>query len=123
MSDILESRILASIKKLLGPEEDYNHFDPDIAIHINSEFNRLYQLGLKQAKGFRIVDGFEEWKDLFGPDDEIIDMVKSLIYLKVKLKFDPPSSSVLIDMFKEEIDKLEWSVNIWIEENEDGEQE
>lgn len=36
--------ILTSIKKLLGIAEEYEHFDPDIVMYINSAFSVLTQL-------------------------------------------------------------------------------
>lgn len=117
MDDILKESILDSIRKLLGPEDDYTHFDSDIAIHINSAINRLYQLGLDTAKGFRVNSSDQTWDELFGSNDDVIDMAKSWIYLQVKMKFDPPTSSIAADAFKSEIDKLEWCINVWIESN------
>lgn len=117
MSQINEESILKSIRKLIGPEDDYTHFDPDITIHINAAINRLYQLGLDSAKGFRVTSEVETWEDLFGSDEEVIDMCKTFIYYKVKMGFDPPSSSIAVDAINKEIDKQEWLINVWIESN------
>lgn len=120
--EILQDSILSSIRKLLGPTEDYTYFDPDIAIHINSAINRLYQLGLDSAYDFRIEDGSETWDDLFDQNDSVIDMVKSWIYMQVKMKFDPPTSSIAAEALNKEIDKLEWCINVWIESNKEEQQ-
>lgn len=117
MSQINEESILKSIRKLIGPEDDYTHFDPDITIHINAAINRLFQLGLDGAKGFRVTSEDETWGDLFGSDDEVIDMAKTFIYYKVKMGFDPPTSSIAAEAFKSEIDKQEWLINVWLESN------
>lgn len=117
MDDILKESILDSIRKLLGPEEDYTYFDSDIVVHINSAINRLYQLGVDSAKRFRVDSSDQTWVDLFGSDLDIIDMAKSWMYLQVKMKFDPPTSSIAADAFKAEIDKLEWCINVWVESN------
>lgn len=117
MSNIGEESILKSIRKLIGPEDDYTHFDPDITIHINSAINRLYQLGVESAKNFRVTSEDETWGDLFGSDDEVIDMCKTLIYYKVKMGFDPPASSIASEAFRTEIDKQEWLINVWVESN------
>lgn len=117
MSNIGEESILKSIRKLIGPEDDYTHFDPDITIHINSAINRLYQLGVESAKNFRVTSEDETWGELFGSDDEVIDMCKTLIYYKVKMGFDPPTSSIASEAFKTEIDKQEWLISVWVESN------
>ena len=119
MSAINEESILKSIRKLIGPEDDYTHFDPDIVMHINSSINRLFQLGVESAKGFRVTSEDETWGDLFGSDENIIDMCKTLIYYKVKMGFDPPTSSIAAEAFKSEIDKQEWLINVWVESNKE----
>lgn len=117
MSNINEESILKSIRKLVGPEEDYTHFDPDIVIHINSAINRLYQLGVDSAKNFTVTSEAETWGDLFGSDEEVINMCKPFIYFKVRMGFDPPTSSIASESFKAEIDKLEWLISVWVESN------
>ena len=112
---VINDSILGSIRKLLGPEDDYTHFDPDIAIHINSAINRLYQLGLESAQGFRIEDGSETWEDLVGDDSDAMDMCKTLIYYKTKMGFDPPTSSIASEAIKSEIDKQEWLISVWVD--------
>ena len=117
MSNIGEESILNSVKKDLGITAEYTHFDPDITIHINSAINRLYQLGVESAKNFRVTSEDETWGDLFGSDDEVIDMCKTLIYYKVKMGFDPPTSSIASEAFRTEIDKQEWLISVWVESN------
>lgn len=119
MSVINEESILKSIRKLIGPEDDYTHFDPDITIHINSAINRLFQLGVDSAKGFRVTSEDETWGDLFGSDEDVIDMCKTFIYYKVKMGFDPPSSSIAAEAINSEIDKQEWLINVWVESNKE----
>lgn len=119
MSQINEESILKSIRKLIGPEDDYTHFDPDIVIHINAALNRLYQLGVESARGFRITSEDENWGDLFGSDENVIDMCKTFVYYKVKMGFDPPSSSIAAEAIKQEIDKQEWLISVWVESNEE----
>ena len=103
--------ILTSIKKLLGPTEEYDHFDPDIIMHINSVLSNLTMLDVGPAEGFAIQDDSETWEDFIG-DDPRLNHVKSYIYLRVRLVFDPPSSSAVIEAMKKEIDKLEWLLNV-----------
>lgn len=102
--------ILLSIKKLLGIAEDYTHFDVDIIMHINSVFSILTQLGVGPSEGFRISDENALWTDFLG-EDKIIEDVKTYMYMKVKLIFDPPLSSVVMDSMNRMISELEWRIN------------
>jgi hypothetical protein len=111
----MESSILTSIKKLLGIEEDYTHFDSDITMYINSAFMNLNQLGVGVIGGFKIEDASAEWDDFI--DDERFDLegVKIYIYLKTRLIFDPPQNSFLVEAIKEQIKELEWRLNVQVE--------
>ena len=100
--------ILTSIKKLLGLSEDYEHFDQDIIMDINSVFiNNLRQIGVGPSNGFIITGKQEEWSD-FSEDSILAESVKNYIYLKVKLVFDPPSNSNLVSSIERQISELEW---------------
>lgn len=99
--------ILTSVKKLLGITAEYKHFDTDIIIHINSVFAILTQIGVGPAEGFAIQDEFAEWTDFMEPDLRM-EMVKSFVFLKVRLIFDPPASSALLEAMKQQISELEW---------------
>lgn len=109
--------ILISIKKLLGIEEEYEHFDPDIIMHINSVFSILTQLGVGSETGFSIKDKESVWTD-FISDDPRLESVKSYIHLKVKLLFDPPLSSAVIEAINRMISELEWRIKVAAEEKE-----
>jgi hypothetical protein len=109
--------ILTSIKKLLGIEESYEHFDPDIIVYINSVFMSLNQLNVGPVGVFSIKDKSTNWVDFIG-DRGDLEAVKSYIYLKVRLVFDPPQSSNLVDSIKELIKELEWRLNIQVEGGE-----
>lgn len=103
----MSESILTSIKKLLGITEEYEQFDPDIIMHINSVFMILTQMGVGPSKGFRISDKTAVWSDYI-TNDQNLDSVKSYIHLKVKLLFDPPLSSSVIECMKQLISELEW---------------
>lgn len=106
--------ILTSIKKLLGLSSDYNNFDHDIILHINSVIMILTQLGVGPSDGFRIEDDLSKWNE-FIDDEKYLDAVKSFTYLKVKLLFDPPLSSAAIQSIKELISELEWRITTLVE--------
>lgn len=105
--------ILTSIKKLLGITEDYEQFDTDIIIHINSAFSVLTQLGVGPEAGFYIEDSNGVWTDFV--NDSRLEMIKTYVYLKVKLVFDPPASSAVIDAINRQISELEWRINVAVD--------
>lgn len=103
--------ILTSIKKFLGIAEEYDHFDPDIIMHINSVFADLWQMGVGPHADFMIEDDMTTWEEFLQGSGKF-NAVKSYIELRVKLLFDPPSSSAVIEAYKREIDKWEWRLNV-----------
>lgn len=103
--------ILTSIKKLLGITEEYTHFDSDIIIHINTTFMVLNQLGVGPKNCFRITGDSEIWDD-FLLDAWDLESVKTYVYLKVKLVFDPPLSSSAVESINRMISELEWRLNM-----------
>ena len=110
----METSILTSIKKLLGVAEDYTEFDEDIITHINSVFLNLTQLGVGPEEGFMIEDDTAVWEDFI--DDSIrLQAVKTYMYLKVKLLFDPPLSSSVTESFTRMIAELEWRLNVAVD--------
>lgn len=103
--------ILTSIKKLLGIAEEYEHFDPDIIMHINSVFMTLTQLGVGPSEGFVIEDDTSVWTD-FIPEVGKFEAIKSYMHLKVKLLFDPPQSSAVIESMNRMISEFEWRLKV-----------
>ena len=115
--------ILTSIKKLLGIEEEYEQFDPDIIMHINTVFALLKRMGVGPSKGFSIQDAEMTWNDFMGTDpDSILESVKTYIYLKVKLIFDPPNSSAVMEAIKDNIKELEWTLHFEVDALADSEE-
>lgn len=105
--------ILTSIKKLLGIEEEYEHFDPDIIMHINSVLGDLTQLGVGPSEGFQIEDETSTWNDFIASDSAaLLSAVKSYIHLRVKLLFDPPSSASVLTSYERQIERFEWRLNV-----------
>lgn len=114
--------ILTSIKKLLGIIEECEDFDPDIIMHINSVFPTLAQIGIGPSEGFRIEDKSTTW-DEFIPDDPNYESVKSYMHLRVKLLFDPPLSSVVIESMNRMISEFEWRLNVTAESSTESDSE
>lgn len=112
--------ILDSIKKFLGISPDYTEFDPDIIASINSAFFALWTLGIgPEELPFKITDSTSLWTDFI--EDGKIDMCRSYMYLKVKLMFDPPIHSFLIENMKELIREYEFRMMVGSEEYKDKE--
>lgn len=106
-----EDSILLSIKKLLGVGTEYEVFDTDIVIYINSALSTLTQMGVGPTEGFKIKDENDKWDD-FVPEDPRFESIKTYVYLKVKLLFDPPYSSSILESIKETIKEHEWRLNV-----------
>ena len=109
----MEDSILISTKKALGIQKDLTAFDQDILMNINSVFSILYQIGVISSTGtYRIEDDTAKWEELFGNDQISLDMIKAYTYAKVRLMFDPPSSSFVLESLKQQAQELEWRICI-----------
>ena len=107
----MSTSILMSTKKVLGIEDNYTPFDSDITIHINSVLFTLNQLGVGPSEGFAIEDADPTWEDFLG-DDPNWNAVRTYVYLRVRMYFDPPATSYLLTTIKEQISELEWRLNV-----------
>lgn len=103
--------ILDSVKKNLGLAADYDVFDADIIMHINSVFSTLNQLGIGPVDGFMIEDDTETWDTFLGGDPRF-NFVKTYLFLKVRYVFDPPTSGFAVTAMKEQIQEYEWRLSI-----------
>lgn len=109
--------ILQSVKKQCGITSEYTHFDSDIIMHINSVFMILNQLGVGPKEGFAIEDEFAVWSDYIS-DPSKLQMVKSYMGLKVRLLFDPPTSSTHMNAMTQSINEFEWRLNVAVDPSE-----
>lgn len=118
----MSTSILTSTKKTLGIADDYTAFDDDIIMHINTVFSTLNQLGIGPAEGFEILDKNDLWAEFIGLDIRL-NNIKSYIYMRVRLMFDPPSTSYMITSMQNQIEQLEWRINTqresvaWVDPN------
>lgn len=112
----MEDSILLTIKKMLeglvDADESDNVFDTELIIYINSAFGILRQLGIGPKEGFRIKDSSTTWGEFLLDDDNLLESVKDYIHMKVKLKFDPPSSSAVMEAMKQSIAEYEWRFSV-----------
>ena len=119
--------ILDSVKTFLGIEVDIvedpsgefidegdTNFDQELIMHINSAFTILGQLGAGPEGGYRITSREDEWEDFF-LTDTLVDLVKSYVYLKVRLMFDPPQNSFLVNSIQDQIKEFEWRLQVIFE--------
>lgn len=118
VDEILENSILDNIKKMLGIASDNTDFDTDIIIHINSVFSTLRQLGIGPSKGYTISGKDSTWGEFI--ECSQVEDIRSYVYLRVRLLFDPPQNSFLVDSFKEQIKELEWRFTVTSDEIQNG---
>lgn len=109
--------ILNTIKKLLGIDAADDSFDTDIIIHINSIIPNLSQIGIGPKNGFIITSSEQKWSDYIDSRVINIEGVKTYLYLKIKLIFDPPTNSTTIDSINKNLSELEWRMQLAIETN------
>ena len=115
----MNESILVELRKLFGGSvapTDYTHFDTDIMVHANTYFANLTQLGVG-TPGFLLVDDTQKWSDFIGENypPERLAQVKTYIYGKVRLIFDPPQSSIHANAIKEELKEIEWRLNLEVD--------
>lgn len=111
----MSDSILTSTKKILNIPEDYTAFDMDVILHINSVLSTLNQLGIGPTEGFAIDDATETWEQFLGTDKRL-NSVKTYVYLRVRLLFDPPATGHHITALEKQITELEWRLNVVREE-------
>ena len=103
--------IFSSVKKVVGLLGDDGSFDEDILLHINSVVSTLRQLGLSIPADFYVRDDVQTWQNLLGEFRDL-DLVKSYMAMKVRLMFDPPSSSFGLKSMEEMAKEYEWRINV-----------
>lgn len=103
--------ILNSTKKILGLDATYTPFDLDIITHINATFSVLSQLGIGPTNGFYISDSTVGWDEFDVPENQM-RLVQTYLFLKVRMLFDPPTTSYLIEAMNNQIKEFEWRLNV-----------
>lgn len=110
----MSDSILTSTKKALDIPEDYTVFDQNIIMHINSVFSTLTQLGIGPDEGFAIENDTSTWTHFLAGNAKF-NFVKTYMYLRVRMLFDPPATSFLIDALNKQREELEWRITAEIE--------
>ena len=109
----MTDNILDTTKHMLGIPSTDTAFDVDILVGINSAFMNLNQVGVGPDATFSIEDNTKTWED-FLEDPTKYQAVKSYIYLKTKLLFDPPASSFVLASMERQIVELEWRLMVQV---------
>lgn len=122
--EISEETILESIRDYVGIQKEVDAFDQELILHINNAFSILYQIGVGKGRAFRLEEGLT-WSELFSDYDDVLDLIKEYTFLKVKLLFDPPSNSSLLESLKSIINEDEYRIQLQVEGifDEDDEEE
>ena len=110
----MTDRILESVKKVLGIAPEYLAFDQDIVMHINSAFSVLHQLGVGPDEPFMIEDETATWTEFLGTERGV-NSVKSYVYLRVRLLFDPPATSFALGAMEKQVEELGWRISTYME--------
>lgn len=110
----MENSILNSVKKMLGVHPDYNHFDADILMHINTVLVILSQIGVRGDKPLIVSSEWETWDELFEGDPRL-ELIKSYVYLKVRSLFDPPTVGAVAEAMNASISELEWRISVTVD--------
>ena len=110
----MTNSILNSTKKILGIAAEYKAFDLDIITHINSVFATLQQLGVGPVEGFMIEDEHPEW-DTFLGGNVPLNQVKTYMFMRTKLVFDPPPNSFGISSMNDQIKEMEWRMMVLVD--------
>lgn len=104
--------ILNEVKKQNGIDSEITEFDSDILSLINGAFFTLNQIGVGPSISFSVDESTS-----FGSFDTQVpyDVLLNYLVLKTKIVFDPPSSSAVIDAYKDRIAELEFRMNIMVD--------
>lgn len=100
--------ILETVKKLLGLVKEYDSFDADIIVHINTVFSTLTQMGIGPVDGFSISGYSQEWSTFITSSALKTQQIKSYVFLKVKMLFDPPSNLNVLNAMNRNLAELEY---------------
>lgn len=102
--------ILDSIKQMLGSESEDTNFDRELIIYINGALMIINQLGVG-PNGYRITGKENVWVEFIG-DRTDLELIKTDVYLRTRLVFDPPQNSFLVSAIKEQITEYEWRIEM-----------
>lgn len=111
----MNDSILNSVKLQLGILPEYTVFDQQLILAINTAFSILHQLGVGPKDGYAIENESNRWDEVV--TKQSLNMVKSYVFLKVKLLFDPPATSFVLEAYNKQLAEMEWRINSEVEIN------
>lgn len=122
----VENSILITIRKMIGGDTESMDFDLDLIVCINSAISTLYQLGIKTVNpntkdSFEVTGEEETWSDFLG-DYKYLNMIKTYVYQKVRLIFDPPQNSFLVNAIQDQLKEIEWRIVVGVESDNNNDQ-
>lgn len=115
----MSNSILLNIREMLVGDPEDDSFDQDLIFDINTALNILTQIGVGPEGGFKITGASEEWSDFLG-DNPMLEMAKDFVKYKVKVLFDPPSSSFVLEQYNKELDQMLWRLNVEVDDQRGG---
>lgn len=96
----VDMKILQDVKSVLdfASEEDTG-FDSRLIMELDGVIGELSQL-VRLNKSFAMGDD-SKWDQLLdNPDPQMLRLIKQYVYLNIRIKFDPPTGSVLSSLEK-----------------------
>lgn len=112
----MDENIIDSIKEYVGISDVDSAFDQDIVLHINTVFSTLYQLGIGKSSPYHInTEDTATWAELFSEYSNCVDFIKEYTFLRVRLLFDPPTNSYIMDSLKQTIQEMEYRLLMELE--------
>lgn len=109
-----EDNILLSVKQALGGlTEEYTVFDGQICMFIKGVFEKLDQIGVEPDSDF-VFKPTSKWSQYL-TEGKLLESAKTYMALNVKLLFDPPSNSSVMEAIKEQMNELEWRMQTMVE--------
>ena len=115
----MSDSILLNIREMLVGDPDDDSFDQDLIFDINTALNTLTQVGVGPIGGFKITGASEVWSDFLG-NNQMLEMAKDFVKYKVRVLFDPPSSSFVLDQYNKELDQMLWRLNVEVDDQTGG---
>lgn len=109
----MDESILMSVRKACQVPEWDAGFDAELIMHTNTILARLIQLGVGPRSGFFITGLEETWASFVGGDE--FQMARSYLTLRVRMIFDPPTSSFVLESMNKQIAEFEWLLNVQAE--------
>lgn len=113
MAESDTTKILETTKAALGLQPDYDPFDVELLMHINSVLSILGQLGVGPTEGF-VANADTTWAELL-PDSKVED-AKTYVYLRVKMVFDSGSMTPsVVAAYEKTIEELGFRITVAVD--------